>query len=678
MNRYVSSLSLCLVALSCSSGETIVTTRTTRVVPVDTRAPTNNAQTPPIFGGTMAALSSEGVVAADPARDRVTITTRDHKNLELQLEEGALPFRAIETPDQRVHVTLRGTGEVLIMDAETATEVARVETCSAPRGLAYDESKNVVHVACAEGILVSYNAASYEKTAEHELASDLRDIVVEKERLYVSRFRSAEVLIVEQGELIHQSAPPSGIQHSFFANASELRNMVPLVAWRMIPRSGGGVYLLHQRATVDTIPLPLPNSRHVNEDGSTELINITRDNVNRSAYGGSGGEGRRPDCSGIVQNGVTAFLPDGTKASSGSFANSVLPVDIAESPDGDLILAVAGMADPEAPKTEVTVDTHSTGGGDPEPLLPPSVSPPSSSQDGSVGRLQSTAFGPPTSAPEVRFECDALDFDTVSTESPTTAVVFEAGGVLVAQERQPAVLSFSLLTATESENSERGVSAAGSTTGRVALGGIAVRDTGHEVFHRDAGAGISCASCHPEGTTDGHVWNFEELGPRRTQNLGLPLADTAPFHWDGSLPSLKSLMSEIFVDRMGGALQSEERLSSLEGWLFSRKAEKLQIKEPAAVARGKLLFESQDVGCVRCHSGKAYTDNLTHDVGTGAQLQTPPLVGLVFHRPYMHDGCARSLTDRFSAECGGGDQHGKTSHLSQAEVGDLVKYLESL
>jgi hypothetical protein len=44
----------------------------------------------------------------------------------------------------------------------------------------------------------------------------------------------------------------------------------------------------------------------------------------------------------------------------------------------------------------------------------------------------------------------------------------------------------------------------------------------------------------------------------------------------------------------------------------------------------------------------------------------------------MHNGCAETLNERFSSECGGGAQHGVTSHLSDGQKADLVAYLESL
>ena len=64
-------------------------------------------------------------------------------------------------------------------------------------------------------------------------------------------------------------------------------------------------------------------------------------------------------------------------------------------------------------------------------------------------------------------------------------------------------------------------------------------------------------------------------------------------------------------------------------------------------------------------------------VGTGGPFQVPSLLGLSHRAPYMHDGCATTLLDRFTA-CGGGDAHGVVSQLATGEVANLVAYLESL
>jgi cytochrome c peroxidase len=95
--------------------------------------------------------------------------------------------------------------------------------------------------------------------------------------------------------------------------------------------------------------------------------------------------------------------------------------------------------------------------------------------------------------------------------------------------------------------------------------------------------------------------------------------------------------------------------------------------------RGQALFEDARVGCSTCHAGALFTNDATVAVGTGQALQVPSLRGLAFRAPFMHDGCAATLRDRFGlTACGGGDQHGVTSSLATAQVDDLTAYLESL
>ena len=81
--------------------------------------------------------------------------------------------------------------------------------------------------------------------------------------------------------------------------------------------------------------------------------------------------------------------------------------------------------------------------------------------------------------------------------------------------------------------------------------------------------------------------------------------------------------------------------------------------------------------CTACHSGPHLTNNATIDVGTGDAFQVPTLIGVGLRAPYLHDGCAASLADRFGP-CGGGDSHGTTSQLSSSDIGDLITYLQSL
>jgi cytochrome c peroxidase len=90
-----------------------------------------------------------------------------------------------------------------------------------------------------------------------------------------------------------------------------------------------------------------------------------------------------------------------------------------------------------------------------------------------------------------------------------------------------------------------------------------------------------------------------------------------------------------------------------------------------------VLFQNQELACATCHAGADFTDNLPHDVGTGAAFITPSLVDVNIRAPLFHDGCAVTLEGRFGP-CGGGDAHGKTSKLTRADEADLVAFMQSL
>ena len=101
-------------------------------------------------------------------------------------------------------------------------------------------------------------------------------------------------------------------------------------------------------------------------------------------------------------------------------------------------------------------------------------------------------------------------------------------------------------------------------------------------------------------------------------------------------------------------------------------------ERPELIAQGQTLFQSDEVGCTECHAGPQLTLNYSTDVGTGGELQVPPLVGVGSRGPWMHTGCAETLHERFDPACGGGDQHGRTSHLTPEEIDALVAFLQTL
>ncbi|HZY88718.1 MAG TPA: hypothetical protein VFE78_28095, partial [Gemmataceae bacterium] len=228
---------------------------------------------------------------------------------------------------------------------------------------------------------------------------------------------------------------------------------------------------------------------------------------------------------------------------------------------------------------------------------------------------------------------------------------------------------------------------------------------------------IACASCHPDGHNDGRVWHNPE-GLRKTPAM-MGLAHTHPLHWSadrdevqdfeytirGRLMQGPGLLREAMKPKRGfEPVELEEHLAgrskdldalavysnSFEFTLSPHIPGPGKLSAPAQ--RGKALFFNETVGCAKCHNGPYYTDSSlkkpfnVHDVGTGAddpsekmgpKYDTPTLLGVYRTAPYLHHGKAKTLRDVLTT-CNKGDRHGKTSHLSAAQLDDLVAFLKSL
>lgn len=611
------------------------------VIPVDERAAAASPVRPATISGGTLLVTADGrfAIAADPERDRVSILDLASTSVigAVTLQPGDEPGRSVEDGQGRVHVALRRGGALATIDPATATLVDRRQVCKSPRGVAFDVATELLHVACAEGKLVSLPASGGAITRTVTLQPDLRDVMVRGSELWVTRFKSAEVLrIASTGALNARVRFPD--------TAGTLERPVPLdnptefsstsqpvllgagVAWRAAPTAAGGAIVVHQQAVLDPIEITAPSAQG-------------------SAYGG-GGFG----CGGIVKDAVTSVAPDGTVTTT-TVAGSPLPVDVAVSPDQQwLVVAHAGPADTMAPRPTVVFPSEGAG-----PLSNGGVA------FGPTSTLSVLPMGLPGSVGDCQFGQGS------SVAEPLSAVAFTPGGRLIAQAIEPPQLL--IIDALPWGN-----------VLTIPLPGESRLDTGHEIFHRDAGGGIACASCHPEGGEDGHTWQFTDTGARRTQPLHVGLRDTAPFHWNGDLPSVGELMSAVFVGRMGGVRQTPERLARLSEWLFTLPAPPaIRESSDEAAARGRTLFESPSVGCATCHSGAKLTDNLSVAIDTvnPARLQVPSLVAVGYRAPFMHTGCAATLAARFDPACGG-DSHGNTSTLTPAQIDDLVAYLETL
>jgi CxxC motif-containing protein (DUF1111 family) len=127
--------------------------------------------------------------------------------------------------------------------------------------------------------------------------------------------------------------------------------------------------------------------------------------------------------------------------------------------------------------------------------------------------------------------------------------------------------------------------------------------------------------------------------------------------------------------RMSGVPLLSDQVAAESAWIQAL-AEPPQLPGDAtSIANGEALFTS--AGCDSCHSGPQYTNNLNEDVGTGGAFQVPPLKGVGWRPPYLHDGCATSLTTALDATCAV-TGHGNALTLTTAQLGDLAAYLTSL
>ena len=212
---------------------------------------------------------------------------------------------------------------------------------------------------------------------------------------------------------------------------------------------------------------------------------------------------------------------------------------------------------------------------------------------------------------------------------------------------------------------------------------------------------MSCESCHFDGEQDGRTWLFPD-GPRNTTNLR-GLAHTHPLHWSADRDEVQDFEFTIRELQAGTGLLEDPhpelgppntgRSTDLDA--LAAFVESLQPKPspfrladgtitPEA-ARGQTIFHRADVGCAECHVPPFFTDLRVHDIGTGGGpgellgpgFDTPSLRGVWHTAPYLHDGRAPTLREVMGTH-NPTDRHGHTSHLSEAEVQDLVAFLLSL
>ena len=401
---------------------------------------------------------------------------------------------------------------------------------------------------------------------------------------------------------------------TFFGTGGD--SVKPAVAWRTVAAPGNRVAMVHQRMLAANIVLVPPTASGNGGSGGSGTSGYgSGSNSSGSGGGSAGGSGgaARGGCDTSVVGSALTIFGGGVAIGSIQLPGA-LPVDLAVSPTQAIAVAFAA--------------------------------------DGQVA-----VFDAPTERSTDCAKTAALGLP----RGQFVGVAWTADGRLVAHSRSPSFLS--ILPSTVNGGAARTIHYASDS----------VDTAGSRLFHTEpvGGARLACASCHPEGGEDGFTWKLNgEL--RRTQPLNGGISDRAPYHWKGDQRDLRAVMTDTFVARMGGTMPTTWDVESLQHWLDSVPAPK---SSRSATAQGRKAFEK--ASCSGCHSGERLTNNVSVSVGPTATFKVPSLIGLQARAPYMHNGCATTILDRFTSSCGG-ERHGDVALLSSQELADLVTYLESL
>ncbi|MES1183001.1 MAG: hypothetical protein ABUL60_04250 [Myxococcales bacterium] len=201
----------------------------------------------PVSGGTLLVTKDGHAVASDPDRDLVhVVDVAAQKVVSVPVEADDEPGRVVEGPPGTAYVLARRGGVVLAVDTAAGT-ARRIPVCSAPRGLAYDSVSSRLYVACRSGVLATIDTTTDAVVARRRLDSDLRDVLLSGDNLVVTRFKSAEVLVVSRdGDVLRRSQPTAPA----FTGAP----VTPSVAYRALSLPNGGLLVGHVESSNTTLP----------------------------------------------------------------------------------------------------------------------------------------------------------------------------------------------------------------------------------------------------------------------------------------------------------------------------------------------------------------------------------------------------------------------------------------
>ena len=203
-----------------------------------------------------------------------------------------------------------------------------------------------------------------------------------------------------------------------------------------------------------------------------------------------------------------------------------------------------------------------------------------------------------------------------------------------------------------------------------------------------SGGWQSCASCHPDGRSDGLNWDLVNDGmgnPKNTKSLVgsflTPPAMSTGVRASASAAVRAGLKHILFSDK------GEEVARLIDAYIRSLRP----VPSPAlrngqltpSALRGKKLFFSKSLGCVRCHPPPLYTDKRLHNIGSASPIDlhqsfdVPTLIELYRTAPYLHDGRFATVEELLKKGKGFRGWEG-LKELGEKELQDLEAFLNSL
>jgi DNA-binding beta-propeller fold protein YncE len=646
------------------------------------------------------------IIAAEDL-GQVLVIERESREVKKRIDVGARPGHVIMVDDATAAVTSRGDHTLNLVDIRSGERTHSVVVGSEPLGLTKLKDKNQVVVALSgESALAVVDLKTLEVKKRVELMGDDPRAVaqVKDGRLFVAHMKAGILSEVHLGNDTVRALPAE--TRNDFGPEIHPQHIRTLT----VAPDGDSVHTAHSQANATVVRAPIGGTDTDGDGFEDEFID---DGSGGCGYGGCFSElgAVNPSVTEIDVGSGEVVVP--TRDAPGGGGGDVMPMDCFDCEPGAKMMSI-GTAPPNVlnhmddrfgfgqipmhnPTTMALVD-----GGRGQLVVnmgTQNVVLLSRKLSGFAGDVQGSAkigHGAHSIALSsdgtLAYVYNQFDGTVTEIEIPMVDVPSSGGGgfldALGSDEPESNAFNFDpeeLVTATFAVHTDP-------LPADVSLG--------RKLFHTatderiTTSASVSCAGCHPDGRADGNTWLFT-FGPRNPPQLGGNVVETAPLHWPGDVVDVADLNRATVQAFMGGSGMHADDMGVIASFLATippapaPSAARDSLSD--AELRGKALFEDPVVGCNSCHAGPHGTDNNNYDVGTRSQMvssssltmndrsdfQVPVLHGLARSAPYLHDGSARTLEDVVHMLVKT-DMMGTGSHLSDAELDDLVAYLKTL